>query len=298
MARQPNIGSRKRPMRGLGLAVIFAVTFGVVLFQTAPRFAASLNPIRTTTSDQLAARSGSGWIARLSGRVARDERVSELEAEVRDLARWRAAAISMAERMETYEAILNVQGEPPARGVTARIVSETGGPFAETLLANAGKSQGVEEGFIAVNDAGLVGRVIQLGERSSRILKVSDFNSRVPVFGEASGIRGIMYGGREGWGTITDRPEADAFLSGERILTSGEGGVFPRGLLAGLAERRGEDWRVRFAMREGQGGFVRLVPPASIPRPEDIPIIEGVDEEEAESTSIAQAASGARIAGQ
>lgn len=197
-----------------------------------------------------------------------------------------------------------MQGEPPARGVTARIVSETGGPFAETLLANAGRSQGVEDGFIAINDAGLVGRVIQLGERSARILKVSDFNSRVPVLGEASGIRGIMYGGREGWGLITDRPEADAFLPGERILTSGEGGVFPRGLLAGLAERRGGDWRVRFAMLNGQGGFVRLVPPASIPKPEDVPVIEDESiedesiEEEAEATTVAQNASGARLAGQ
>ncbi|MEM6410889.1 MAG: rod shape-determining protein MreC [Pseudomonadota bacterium] len=298
MARQSNIGSRKRPMRGLGLAVIFVVAFVLVLFQTAPRFAAGLNPIRTTTSDQLAARSGSGWIARLSGRVARDERVSDLEAEVRDLARWRAAAISMAERMETYEAILNVQGEPPARGVTARIVSETGGPFAETLLANAGKSNGVEDGFIAVNDAGLVGRVIQLGDRSSRILKLSDFNSRIPVLGEASGVRGIMYGGREGWGTVADRPEADAFYPGERILTSGEGGVFPRGLLAGHAERRGNDWRVRFAMLEGQDGFVRLVPPAIIPKPEDNPVVEEELEEDVEATEIAQTASGARLAGQ
>ncbi|MEO1474816.1 MAG: rod shape-determining protein MreC [Pseudomonadota bacterium] len=284
-------------MRGLGLAILFAVTFGFVLLQTAPRFAAGLDPVRTATSDQLAARSGNGWIAQLSGRVARDERVSELEAEVRDLSRWRSAAISMAERMETYEAILNIQGEPPALGVTARIVSESGGPFAETLLANAGRAQGVEDGFVAVNDGGLVGRVIQLGERSSRILKVTDFNSRVPILGEASGVRGIMYGGREGWGIITDRPEEDRFLPGERILTSGEGGVFPRGLVAGLAESRGEDWRVRYAMKDGQAGFVRLVPPASIPKPEEAPII-APDIEPEGSIPIAQSGSGARLVGQ
>ncbi|MEM9667614.1 MAG: rod shape-determining protein MreC [Pseudomonadota bacterium] len=295
MARQSRISSKKRPMRRLGLAILFAGTFALVLLQTAPRFSAGLNPIRTTTSDQLAIRSGTGWVAKLTGRIARDERIEELEAEVRDLSRWRSAAISMAERLETYEEILNMQGEPPARGVTARIVSETGGPFAETLLANAGRIQGVEEGFIAVNDAGLVGRVIQLGERSARILMVSDFNSRVPILGEASGVRGIMQGGREKSGLIVDRPEQDAFIPGERILTSGEGGVFPRGALAGMVERRSNNWRVIFAMQNGQGGFVRLIPPASIPTPEDQPILESI---ETDTTPIASSASAVRLVGQ
>ncbi|HCX10854.1 MAG TPA: Rod shape-determining protein MreC, partial [Hyphomonas sp.] len=45
-----------------------------------------------------------------------------------------------------------------------------------------------------LNEGGLVGRVIQLGEYSSRILLITDFNSRVPVMGEVSGVRAIHYG--------------------------------------------------------------------------------------------------------
>lgn len=271
MAGQSKPVSRRKPMRGLGFGILVALGVALVLLQTAPRIAAALDPVRTATSDQLAGRSGPGWFERITGQSAREDRIAALEAEVRDLSRWRAAAITMAERLETYEAILNAQGEPPLRGVTARIVAESDGPFTETLLANAGREQGVEQGFVAVNEAGLVGRVIQLGERSSRILAVTDFNSRVPVMGEASGVRAIMYGGREALGSLSDLPEEDPFMPGERILTSGEGGVFPRGLVAGRAVRRGDTWRVRYAMKNGGEGFVRLLPPASIPKPEDDP---------------------------
>lgn len=291
MARQKQAGSRKRPMRGLGLAILLALGFALVLLQTAPRIADTFIPVRTATSDQIAGRSGNGWLARITGQVAREARIRELEAEVRDLARWRAAAVSMAARMEAYEEILNVQGEPPVRGVTARIAAESDGPFAETLLANAGRAQGVEAGFVAVNEAGLVGRVIQLGERSARILSVTDFNSRIPVMGEASGVRAIMYGGREEYGTLADRPEDDDFIEGERVLTSGEGGVFPRGLVAGRAVGRGNTWRVAFAMQTARAGFVRLLPPATIPKPEDEPVID-------ESAPIAEVGSAVRMAGQ
>ncbi len=174
----------------------------------------------------------------------------------------------MAERLEGYEALLNALGEPPARGVTARVAAESDGPFAETLLANSGRAQGVEHGYVAVNEGGLVGREVQLGERSARILLVTDFNSRVAVLGESTGLRAIMQGGRDGLGVLAERPELQDFRRGERILTSGEGGVFPRGIVVGRAVQRGGDWRVALAMDEGMAGFVRLIPPQQIPKPE------------------------------
>jgi len=277
-------------MRRLGLSVVLAVALGLLLMQTAPGIRDWFNPVRTVASDQLAATAKPGFLSRITGSSAKQERIAELEREVRELERWRAAAISMAERLETFEEILNVMGEPPKRGVTARVAAETNGPFAETYLADAGARNGVRESWIAVNEGGLVGRVTRVGERSSRILLVLDFNSRVPVMGEQSGLRGIVYGGRDGLGVITDVPERDEFIAGERILTSGEGGVFPRGLIAGYALQRGEDWRVKFAMSDSRGGYVRLIPKLEIPKPEDEP----VDEE----TSVAEATVNPDLAGQ
>lgn len=277
MGRIRKTPTKSQPMRGLAFCILLALGGGMVLLQTAPAIKAGFTPVRTAASDQLVGGGEANWFAKVTGQAARNARIKELEAEVRDLSRWRAAAISMASRMEAYEDILNLVGEPQAQGVTARIIAESGGPFAQTLLANAGQSHGIEPGAVAINEGGLVGRVVQLGQRSSRILAVTDFNSRVPVMGEASGVRAIMYGGRDGIGALTDRPEIDQFIAGERILTSGEGGVFPRGIVAGYAVKRGNNWRVAYAMKKGAAGFVQLMPPARIPTPEEVPVEAGTD---------------------
>jgi rod shape-determining protein MreC len=118
-----------------------------------------------------------------------------------------------------------------------------------------------------MNEGGLVGRVIQLGERSSRILLVTDFNSRVPVIGEVSGVHAIMQGGSTSSGTLTDLPERSEFIEGERILTSSEGGAYPRGLVVGDVQKSGNDWRVKYAMSDGSSGYVQLIPPPTVERP-------------------------------
>ncbi|WP_084397773.1 rod shape-determining protein MreC [Henriciella aquimarina] len=271
MARMRTKRLKGRPLRRYALFIALALLFGVLLLQTSPRLRAMVDPARTVAADQMASSARPGLWDRITGRTAREERIRELEAEVRELTRYRSVAISMAARLEAYEEMLNVMGEPPVRGVTARITSETNGPFSEAILVNAGTLQGVEEGAYAENEGGLVGRVVQLGERSSRVLLVTDFNSRVPVMGEASGMRAIVFGDRDGYGTLTDLPERGSFITGERVLTSGEGGVFPRGVVVGEIVQRSDQARVDFGMTEASGGFVRLMPAMKIPKPEDFP---------------------------
>ena len=64
--------------------------------------------------------------------------------------------------------------------------------FVRTLLANAGADHGVRVGYIAVNENGLVGRVVSVGRRSARVLMLDDYNSRIPVMGEASRVRAVF----------------------------------------------------------------------------------------------------------
>lgn len=279
MPRGSGKGYKRRPLRRYGFFVAVAGLLALLLLQTSPRLSQGVEPIRTAASDQLFHVTRPSLIDRISGASAKERRILELEARVRELAQYKALALTMAERLEVYEDILNMQGEPGGAEVTARIMAETNGPFAEALLANAGATNGVKQGYFAENDRGLVGRVVQVGQRSSRILKVTDFNSRVPVMGEASGLRAIMYGGRDGLGRLTDLPEQGAFLPNERILTSGEGGLFPRGVVVGLVrDGDGKEIRVDLAMLNGQLSYVRLKPAISIPPPESFPIETDVAE--------------------
>lgn len=286
--RSAQKGSRRSPKR-LVLGVFIFGFAALIIAQSAPQIRDTFNPVRASVGDRLG---GGGQISlwdRLTGRAAQAQRIRELEAEVRDLSRYKAAAISMAERLEAYEDILNLMGEPPVRGVTARVTSESEGPFAQTLLANAGRMQGVEASSVALNEGGLVGRVIQLGERSARILLVTDFNSRVPVIGEVSGVHAIMQGGSTSSGTLTDLPERSDFIEGERILTSAEGGAFPRGLVVGEVHKSGDGWRVKYAMSEGSSGYVQLIPPPTIERP-----VALGDDPAAEGAPVASPTQGAR----
>jgi rod shape-determining protein MreC len=259
--------SQKSGARRVTLGILIIGALALIVSQSAPQISSFFVPARTTVSDRIKAPSDTSLWARITGQTARERRIHELENEVRDLARYKAAAISMAERMEAYENILNLMGEPPERGVTARITTEVNGPFAQTVLANAGSLQGVEPYAVALNEGGLVGRVIHLGERSARILLVSDFLSQLPVLGEVSGVRAILQGKDRERGVLRDLPEVAAFIEGERVLTSGEGGAFPRGLVVGTVVKDGDDWIVELAMREHQGGYVRMVAPPQIVAP-------------------------------
>lgn len=268
MPRFAGKGYKKRPLRRYGFFIAVAGLIALLLLQTSPRLSQQIEPVRTAASDQLFHMSKPSLIDQITGASAKDQRILDLEARVRELAQYEALALSMAERLEVYEDILNMQGEPSGAEVTARIMAEADGPFAEALLANAGTINGVEVGYFAENDRGLVGRVVQVGQRSSRILKITDFNSRVPVMGESSGLRAIMFGGRDGDGRLTDQPEAGEFIRGERILTSGEGGLFPRGVVVGTVQGQGDGLKVDLAMAKGQLGYVRLKKSPLIPDPE------------------------------
>ena len=103
----------------------------------------------------------------------------------------------------------------------------------EWQSAALGKADRIEKGDAVVNGEGLIGRVAEAGRRSGRVLLISDLNSRIPVVAEKSRIRAILAGDN------SPSPKL-AFLSpnarldvGDRIVTSGHGGVFPSGLPVG-----------------------------------------------------------------
>lgn len=280
MPRASGKGYRKQTLRRYAYFIAAAGLLALLLMQTSPRLRAALEPARTSAADQLYHITGPGLVDPLSRATGKDKQILELEARVRELAQYKAIALTMAERLEVYEDILNIQGEPEGAEITARIMAETDGPFAEALLVNAGSLQGVRVGYYAENDRGLVGRVVQVGRQSGRILKLTDFNSRLPVMGEVSGLRAIMSGGPRQRGYLTDLPEQGQFLPNERVLTSGEGGLFPRGVVVGTVIGSGDTAdQVELAMLGGQLGYVRLKPTIQIAPPED-------DDVEAETVTL------------
>src|SRR5580704_12656089 len=90
--------------------------------------------------------------------------------------------------------LLHFKTEPGIAYISARVIADTGGPFVRGLIVTAGKVDGVREGMAAMTGDGLIGRVIEAGDWSSRVLLITDLNSRIPVTVAGSGERAILAG--------------------------------------------------------------------------------------------------------
>lgn len=267
---EPRVGARAVVV-GLGLAML-----GVLAIQTSSAVRDAVNASRrsmdgATASLAVWSSGAAGWSLSFGRDKDSAARISDLEAQVRDLQRWKELAETMALRMERYEDLLDLVGETQGQSVTARVVAEERGPFAATRIANAGAANGVREGFSAVNENGLVGRVVRVGEYTSRILMVTDFNSRVPVMGTQSGDRALMVGDSASGARLLEPETPDKIIEGEIWVASGDDGQVPLGVKVGRARRDRDGWRLDLAIESGPVDFVRLVPPPDFANPDVAP---------------------------
>ncbi len=193
-----------------------------------------------------------------------------LRAENAALMQWRDQALTLAERLEAYERLYGIRGDGIGQGVATRIVSETGGPFTRTGIIGAGRQQGVGVNWVVFDTRGLVGRVIAVGTSTSRVLLLTDGDSRVPVMGETTRARAILQGDKTAAPLLSHLNLPPIIREDERLLTSGDDGLFPRGIAVGVAAT-GPDgrMRVRLASDRAPLDFVRAVPPTSFPAPPD-----------------------------
>ena len=154
--------------------------------------------------------------------------------------------------------------------VTARIIGGPTGPFGHSVIIDAGAVNGVLEGSTVTSGGSLVGRVIGVGERASRVLLLTDPNSRVPVRVGPAGIRAILSGDGTSLPVLELPSEREQLVEGARIVTSGTGGVYARDILVGNLETA--DGRVQLEAGQGDGlNFVRILFPRAphlIPEPE------------------------------
>ena len=158
---------------------------------------------------------------------------ARLRLENERLRNWQAVARSAGQENAAYRALLRVQPEPGMTFVTGRVVADSGGPFVRALLLNAGRRAGVVGGAAVVAAEGLVGRIVEAGERSARVLLLTDLNSRVPIVDESSRYRAILEGDNSDTLRLGFLTSSDDVRVGDRIVTSGHGGIFPAGLPVG-----------------------------------------------------------------
>lgn len=184
----------------------------------------------------------------------------QLKAELREARQWQIAALALRDTNDRYKALLGLKTDPPIPMVAARTVSEGRGPFSNTRLANSGKEKGIREGNPVMSENGLVGRIIGVTDGASRILLLTDIASRTPVMIDRTNARAILAGDGGPNPRLEYLRGQDPVKQGDRIVTSGDGGVLPRGLPVGIAVK-GLDgrWRAVLASDAAPVDFVQVM---------------------------------------
>jgi rod shape-determining protein MreC len=204
------------------------------------------------------------WVGAASDHVAgyfnAVEENRRLRQQLAELEPWRDQAIALKNINARYEAMLGLRVEPPVAMATARSVSESRGPFANARLLDAGSNNGIRIGNPVVNEHGLIGRIVGVTPGVSRMVLLTDVASRTPVLIDRTDARAIMTGDGSDNPRLEFMRGADAIQSGDRILSSGDGGGVPRGVPIGVAAR-GIDgsWRVKLFSDRGAIDYVRIL---------------------------------------
>ena len=166
----------------------------------------------------------------LTGYFTSGARVARLES---DLAKARvdlAEQDALRQENARLKATLGLaEGDPRPVAIT-RLIGSTSSSTRRFATIGAGSSQGVRVGMAVRSPLGLVGRVIEVGAISARVLLITDADSTVPVRRASDGIQGYATG--RGDGTIQIRlgtTGVNPLKRGDAIVTSGSGGIYRPG---------------------------------------------------------------------
>lgn len=121
--------------------------------------------------------------------------------------------------------------------ISAKVVGNASGPFARSALINIGEDDAAMKGQAVIMDGGLVGRIIEVGSHSSRVLLLTDINSKISVMSLHSRERSILSGNNTENPKLIYLPKESKIADGEVIVTSGDGNLLPGGLMVGKAHK-------------------------------------------------------------
>lgn len=194
---------------------------------------------------------------------------ARLREENRRLLDWQAQAVRLGVENRSLRTMLDMPDpEPAAAWVNARIVADSASPFVHTRLIDIGHAADIAPGMAVMTPPGMIGRVIAVGNRSSRILLLTDLNSKIPVIVERSGDQALLAGDNSAEPKLEFLPLNPRFQIGDRVMTSGRGGVLPAGLMIGEISRiEGTRVAVRPAVDWQAVDFVAVLRHAPLPPP-------------------------------
>jgi len=184
----------------------------------------------------------------------------ELRRDLQKLKSWKEAAVQLEQQNAKLLALNSVRLDPKLTSVSGVVLADSGSPFRQSVLLNIGRRDGIMDGWATMDGIGLVGRISGVGKNTSRVILLTDSNSRIPVTIQPSGQRALLVGDNSSRPPVEFLEKPEQVRPGDRVVTSGDGGVFPAGLLVGqVAKDTDRRLRVQLTADYERLDFLRVL---------------------------------------
>ena len=188
------------------------------------------------------------------------EQNRELRSELRQMQAWKEAALQLEQENARLLDLNNVRLDPRLTFITGTVLADSGSPYRQSVLLNVGARDGLVEGWATMDGIGLVGRIAGVGKNTARVILLTDASSRIPAMIQPSGQRAIVAGDNSAAPPLDFIENRELVRPGDRVISSGDGGVFPAGILIGqVAADPGGRLRVRLAADYERLEFLRVL---------------------------------------
>lgn len=169
------------------------------------------------------------WSSYVSLRGLREENL-RLQEELSSLSGVEVRARELRSKVERLEGLLGGgrRGEVPVR--LAQIVGRNQSPYGKTFIVDLGRADGVRRNMAVLHDEGIVGRIFRAGQTVSQVLLITDSRSSVDVIIQRNREQGVFSISSSGEGEVRYMPADAAVKPGDLLISSGQGGIFPKGL--------------------------------------------------------------------
>ncbi|MES0863844.1 rod shape-determining protein MreC [Ruegeria sp. SCPT10] len=188
------------------------------------------------------------------------EQNQELRSELRLMRAWKEAALQLEQENARLLDLNNVRLDPRLTYITGVVMADSGSPFRQSVLLNVGARDGIVDGWATMDGIGLVGRISGVGPDTARVILLTDASSAIPATIQPSGQTALIAGDNTPAPAVEFLENRELVRPGDRVTTSGDGGVFPAGLLVGqIAEDPGGRLRVRLSADFERLEFLRVL---------------------------------------
>ena len=161
------------------------------------------------------------------------ERLSDLKAENERLVARNAELEEAEQTAHRLESLLGLQSLYNLKSTGARIISGSTDSWSSTVVIDKGSAAGIKVGMPVADANGAIGQVVRCGSTSATVRLITDENSSISVMVQSSRAQGVLRGSVDGTLQLTLVRTDQMVEVGDTVVTSGLGGVFPKGLPVG-----------------------------------------------------------------